>query len=72
MRKKGVVCLVLKARIGSSWDVAGTRSTDIKKDLTSARQLANVTRKETLGYDSASTPNGFHLEQVEEIGDVRI
>ena len=61
-----------EARIRTSSDVAGTRSTDIKNILTSARYLVNVTRQEMLGYASAATSNRFRYEQVEKIGDERV
>ena len=66
-------CVVLaEARIGTSSNVAGTRSTDVKNHLASARDLANVTREEMLWYSSAATSNGFHHEHVKEISYARI
>ena len=53
-------------------EVPGTRCTYINTDLTSARELANVTLKYMLVYGSAATSNGFHHDQVEKIGDAWI
>ena len=61
-----------EARIETSSDVPGTRCAYIKNDLTSVRELANVTREKMLVCGSAATSNGFHHEQVKEIGDARI
>ena len=61
-----------EARIETSSDVPRTRRTDIEHDLTSARELVNVTQEEMLVCGSAATSNGLHDEQVDEIGDARI
>ena len=61
-----------EARIGTSSNVAGSPSLDIQSNLTSALDLANVTRVEMLRYGSAAKSNGFHQDHVEDIGDARI